>query len=156
MAKGTSQCRACRHEKRTEIDCAVAGGEILTLVAQRFGISRSGLKRHRKHIPASLVVAPQAKDVARASTVLEHVQGLLDEAKRFKILAEEKGDIRTAMLALREVVRIVELLAKLTGELEVGDTNVLHVHVTPEKATEIAQMYLSRRKPAALPEAIDV
>jgi len=162
LLRAASQCRACRHEKNSEIDRAIANGETYSSLAKRFNLSMTGLKRHRGHIPPSVMPALTAMpsaEIVHALTVLEHVHHLLGEARRLKELAEKRGDIRTAMYGLRELVRIVELFARITGELEPSrnETNILNVHVTPEAAAKIAETYLARRRePAQLPEPIDV
>ena len=158
MAKQHRACRACKHEKRNEIDRALVSGEAPRQVASRYGLSATGLQRHQKHITSSLVKAREAVEVGQASNVLSFVRGLVAKAHQFTDLAEQKGDLRTAMSGLRELTRMAELLAKLTGELEQrGETNIVNVHVTPEAAAKIAETYLARRRsPAELPEVIDV
>src|SRR5258708_179803 len=158
MAKQHKACRACKHEKRTEIDRALVSGEAPRQVASRYGLSATGVQRHQKHITSSLVKAREAKEVGQASNVLSFVRGLVAKAHQFTDLAEQKGDLRTAMSGLRELTRMAELLAKLTGEIDQrSQTNVLNVHVTPEAAAKIAETYLARRRPPAeLTETIDV
>jgi hypothetical protein len=159
MAKQHTACRACRHEKRSEIDRALLSGDAPRQVASRYdGLSATGLQRHQKHITSSLVKARDAKEVGQASSVLSFVRGLVAKAHQFTDLAEQKGDLRTAMSGLRELTRMAELLAKLTGELDQrSETNILNVHVTPEAAAKIAETYLARRRaPAELTETIDV
>jgi hypothetical protein len=101
-----------------------------------------------------LVKAREAVEVGQASNVLSFVRGLVTKAHQYTELAEQKGDLRTAMTGLRELTRMAELLAKLTGELEQrGETNIVNVSVTPEAAERIAQTFLARRpSPPQLPE----
>jgi hypothetical protein len=158
MPKKHHACRACQHEKRTEIERALLSGEAARQVASRYGLSATGLQRHQKHIAPSLVKAREAVEVGQASNVLSFVRSLVAKAHQFTDQAEQKGDLRTAMTGLRELTRMAELLAKLTGEIDQrSQTNVLNVTVTPEAAAKIAETYLARRRPPAeLTEAIDV
>jgi hypothetical protein len=158
MAKQHKACRACKHEKRTELDRALVSGEAPRQVASRYGLSATGVQRHQKHITSSLVKAREAKEVGQASNVLSFVRSLVVKAHQFTDQAEQKGDLRTAMSGLRELTRMAELLAKLTGELDQrSETNIVNVHVTPEAAAKIAETYLARRRaPAELTETIDV
>jgi hypothetical protein len=184
MSKPTTMCRACKHEKRDEIDRLLIGGDAPRRVAARYkGLSTTGLQRHQKHIgqllkrayaadPDGLLKktrdaeeeaikereAQEKAEATQASSVLAFVRGLVAKAHQFTDAAEQKGDLRTAMSGLRELTRMAELLAKLTGELDQrSETNVLNVHVTPEAAAKIAETYLLRRRvPPALPEVIDV
>jgi hypothetical protein len=161
MAKKNRACKACQHEKKIEIDRALLGGEAARQVAPRYGLSATGLQRHMKHIAPSLVKAREAVEVGQASNVLSFVRGLVTKAHQYTELAEQKGDLRTAMTGLRELTRMAELLAKLTGELEQrGETNIVNVSVTPEAAERIAQTFLARRQsqpqlPAKAMEVID-
>ena len=43
---------------------------------------------------------------------------LTSEAQRLKVIAEQAGDYRAALAPVRELCRIVELMAKLSGELD--------------------------------------
>ncbi len=69
------------------------------------------------------------------------------EAKRLKAKAEREGDLRTALAAVRELCRIVELVARLRGELgERVETKILNVNLDPETAKRIADTFLARHK----------
>ena len=64
--------------------------------------------------------------MTQADDLLAKVERLEQEARRIGKKAEAAGDHRTALQGIRELVRIVELLAKLRGELQtVPTTNVL-------------------------------
>ena len=76
--------------------------------------------------------------------------GELDEmAQAVKVIkerAEIAGEYRTALACVHELCRIVELRAKLRGELnERSATNILNVNLDPETAARMAQIYLQRR-----------
>ena len=71
------------------------------------------------------------KKVADAEGLLGQIQELTAEARRLKSKAEGKGDLRTALSAIRELVRMVELLAKLRGELAPAPQQV-NIALVPE------------------------
>ena len=48
---------------------------------------------------------------------------------RIATKAEEMGDLRTALAGVRELTRIVELMAKLRGEIEQKEINI---YLNPE------------------------
>ena len=82
-----------------------------------------------------------------AASLLEQLEGLTQEANRMKEQAEAEGDFRTALAAISLMCRIVELAAKLRGELdEKIQTNVLNLHLDPDTANRIAETYLARHK----------
>ena len=113
------RCTVCAHPEREAIDAAlVAGSDSLRTIAARFGVSKSSLIRHRdKHLPETLTKAQDAQEVARADDPLAQLGGLRAEAHRIKGKAEKATDYRTALAGIRELVRIVELMAKVRGEL---------------------------------------
>jgi len=78
---------------------------------------------------------------------MARLHALVQDVNRIKRKAEALGDDRTALAAVAELRRIVELSAKLTGELEQRtQVNVLNVELTPETAERIAQTYLTRHR----------
>ena len=78
---------------------------------------------------------------------LARLQDLARDAHRIKQKAEAVGDDRTALAAIGELRRIVELSAKLTGQLEEkSHMNIVHVELNPETAERIAATYLARHR----------
>jgi len=81
------------------------------------------------------------------------LEGLIHEALDIKDRAESAGDQRTALACVRELCRLVELAAKLRGELdERPQANILNVSLDPDTAKRIAETYLARHR-ALEPEA---
>lgn len=75
------------------------------------------------------------------------LEELTQEAKRITEQAKTAGDARTALAAIRVRCCIVELAAKLRGELDGrSQTNVLNVHLDSETAKRIAETYLARHR----------
>jgi hypothetical protein len=71
-------------------------------------------------------MAQAAEEVAQADTLLGQVRDLQSRALAILGKAEEAGDLRTALGAIREARGNLELLAKLLGELdELPVTNIL-------------------------------
>jgi hypothetical protein len=69
------------------------------------------------------------------------------EAQRLKGKAELAGDYRTALAAVREMCRIVELVAKLRGELdERAEISVVNFHLDAETAKRIGETFLTRHQ----------
>ena len=114
------RCTVCDHPEREAIDKAlVSGGSIRDIAGHYNGISKSSLARHKDaHLPATLAQAEAAREVAQGDNLLAQVDDLRRQAQVIKDKAEKAGDLRTALQGIRELVRIVELLAKLRGELD--------------------------------------
>ena len=71
--------------------------------------------RHQQgHLPATMLKAREAQEVAHADDLLAQLQSLQQKALEILARAEGNGDLRSALAALRELRGTVELTAKLT------------------------------------------
>lgn len=145
-----ARCTICNHPLRVEIDKALVAGATYREIAQRFGVSRDALYRHRKngHIAEQIAkvarkkeikqakevqaatLAQEAQEAADAQTILDEVSRLKDRALTILDRAETEGT-REACMALREVRGIIELLAKVRGELR-GDGPTINIIQNPQ------------------------
>ena len=124
-------CTICDRDDRHAIDQALVGGEALRNISQRCSVSITALFRHHhSHLPQHLRHAHAVHEVSQADQLLAKVVGLETDAKRLQGLAEDAGDLKTALQAVRELVRIIELQARLIGELD--DSPTVNVLVMPE------------------------
>jgi len=120
------KCSICKSEDVNEINKALVSSASFREISRRFGIDKSALSRHKQnHLPALLDKAEEAKEVTRANNLIDEIERLRVEAKRISRKAEEKGDYRTALAGIRELTRIVELLAKMQGELKDQSVNIV-------------------------------
>jgi len=123
-------CSICTHENREAIDEALIAGQSYRKIAERFGVSPAALSRHlRRHLVALLA----GRSEVEADNLLEQVADLQRQAQAIKDKAEAAGDLKTALQGIRELVRIVELLAKLRGELD--ERPVVNVLLTAQWVT---------------------
>jgi len=124
-------CKACTSPKRKEIDKALALGGTLRDIARRFGISRSGLSRHKRdhiqplvktvaaqHQQAILKVAEQraAEDRLTGEMVLDELRlhGFYDPGEFFN----EKGalkDINEMTPRARAVIKAFDFVNLYEG-----------------------------------------
>ena len=112
-------CTLCEHPQRESIDRALVGDSSNRSVASLYDVSEAAVRRHKtNHLPAKLVMAEKAAEVAEADDLLAQVRGL--QARTLAILegAESTKQHRTALSAIREARSNLELLAKLLGELD--------------------------------------
>jgi hypothetical protein len=110
------------------IDQRLVDGEPVRTVASRYvPLSKTALQRHKdEHLPQALLQAQAAQEVAHADTLLDQVQDLHRRTLKILTAAEKSKDGRLALGAVREARSNLELLAKLTGELdERAQINVL-------------------------------
>jgi hypothetical protein len=125
------RCTVCDHPERHGIDEALVTGAPYRSVAKRFELSESAVYRHKSdHLPAHLLKAREAEEVAKADDLLEQVRDLQGHALDILERAEKAGDLRTALAAISQARGNLELLAKLLGELD--ERPMLNLNISPE------------------------
>jgi transposase-like protein len=78
------RCTVCAHLQRQDIDELLVSGAPYRSVAKRFGLSESAVYRHKtEHLPAHLLKARKAEEVAQADDLLEQVSNLQAHALRY-------------------------------------------------------------------------
>ncbi len=111
-------CTICHHPERDAIDTALAGGIAQSEIIAKKRVSKDAVSRHRAaHLPARLAKAKEAQDIAVADDLLAQLKDLRRKAFAILLAAEEAGDLRTALLAIREARACLETLLELEGEL---------------------------------------
>jgi hypothetical protein len=152
-------CKICRHAKRAAIDADLVDGVPYRDIARRFETSSAAIHRHKEHLPRTLVKAKAAAEVSRADALLAKVRKLESEARRIGRKAEEEGDLRCALVAVKELREIVELLARMLGELDPHDDptkqgpSSLNIVLTIE-CPKCAAVIEGNRPQAALPAGV--
>jgi hypothetical protein len=129
-------CTICEHPDRDSIDRQLVGDSSNLSISALFGVSESAVRRHKaNHLPAKLVMAQAAEEVAQADDLLDQVRDL--HARTLAILdaAESTSQHRTALSAIREARSNLELLAKLLGELD--ERPQVNILISPTVQTAI-------------------
>lgn len=128
-------CKICQHPNRDEIDRDLIQGTAFPNIAAKYretsesgdsnrdsnrdSISVDSLGRHKaNHLPLQLVQAHTAEQVTNADDLLSQIAKLDTDAASIFTLAKRKGDMRAALAAIRERSRVVELLARIKGEID--------------------------------------
>lgn len=109
------------HRKREEIEAAIARGVPVRAIGDEYGLAKSSVQRHKERMVARMAGAPSAKDTT-AEDLLEQLRGLQGEAEGILARAKRDGNHRDALGAIKESRSLIELLAKLVGELQTGTT----------------------------------
>jgi transposase-like protein len=108
-------CTICSNPQHQAIDQALVSGTPYRAVAKRFDASPPSMYRHQHgHLPVTLLKVRDAHQVAHADSLLAQIQSLQQKGLEILAMAEDKGDLRSALAALRELRGTVELTAKLT------------------------------------------
>ena len=111
-------CTICASPQHQAIDQSLVAGTPYRAVAERFAASPPSVYRHQQgHLPATLLKAREAQEVAHADGLLAQIGSLQQKALEILARAECTGDLRSALAALRELRGTVELTAKLTGQM---------------------------------------
>jgi len=120
------KCKVCGHPDRDNIDINLVAGISFRDLSRRFKIDKSALHRHKKnHIPTTLVKAEKTKELSRANNLIEKIEELRVKAERILRKAEANGDYRTALSGIRELTRIIEILARMQGEIQNQNINIV-------------------------------
>ena len=123
-------CSICTHPHRDVIDTDLASGVPNRRIAARYAVTEQALRRHKaNHLPAALAKAAEATQVASADALLREVSRLHGRAVGIIDRAERTDDLRAATGAIREALRCVELLARLSQQLD--DTPAVNISVMP-------------------------
>lgn len=112
-------CCICAHAKRDEINEGLVEGVSLSNLSAVYKVTEDALARHRdKHLPAALVKAQEAREIARGDVLLSEVKGLHSTTMRILAHAEEAGDLKTVLSAVREARSNLLLLARMADQIE--------------------------------------
>ncbi|ALD13129.1 hypothetical protein [Clavibacter capsici] len=132
---GESRCLICQHPDRADIEADMAGGKSNVAVAEHYGsFSRDAVRRHRdSHLSPSLKAVAAKRETAGAVKAIDRVEDLYTRASGILEAATADGQAGVSLAAVRELRGLVELLAKLTGELdERPQVQILNVSTSPE------------------------
>jgi len=152
-------CTICHHQRRDAMDKLLLRGEQLKAVARRFSVSDDALGRHKKHMQVVMAKAASAQhnDAAYGNGLLAEVARIRADAERLQLESESRRDLRGALRAIHTRLTVIELEAKLTGRIDAGQKNELHLHFPPERALAVAEAYVARHgveRPAELVAAL--
>lgn len=135
-------CSVCADPRRSDIEAAIVGGaEGFRAISRRYGIGRHALQRHaRTHLRAELAAAESARkvrDAGQAVTLLDRLAQINADAGRLLSKAEAAADYRAAVGAVRELRGLIELEARLLGELRSGASVAVGVTVGAQEPEEL-------------------
>ncbi len=124
-------CTVCGHPARAAIDHQLVNRDSLRDIARQHGLSKDALSRHKaEHLPAKLAQAQAAKETVQADDLLAQVKALRGKSISILQKAEAAGDLRTALLGIREARACIELLAEMEGEINRNPQ--INILVAPE------------------------
>lgn len=120
-------CSICSHEHRDAMEDAFIAGQAKRRIASRYGVTERAVRYHmREHLPALLALARDAERAARADTLLDRMEAL--QSQTLAIL-DAPEDQRTALAAIAQARRNLELIGEVTRELDRAGTINLELSV---------------------------
>lgn len=137
------------HDLSHEINVALVQGTPKRRIAAQYGVTERAARHHmREHLPELLAQASRAVEVAQADSLLDRVEGLYRRTEAILEAAEQSSEWSTALGAIRECRGNLELLGRVTKELQ--DAPTINLHLNPEWL-ELRSVIVTTLKP--FPEA---
>jgi len=126
----------------------MCSGLSVRAVGKKYKLGIATISRHRPHIPkgqaeAAIVVPPSTGSLS------DQLKALIEDTRRVARKAEQSGHLQSAVAALKTINGHLELLAKLSGELQQTGSVAVGVNVNIRQAwesssTEVLRWALAR------------
>ena len=117
-------CTICSHKNVDEIDRRVRIENNIEQIANDYSLSAQSLRRHvrKNHHIRDVTAIPTTAELATSGDILREIATHHREAVRLKGLAEKEGDLKTALLGIREALKCLDLVAKIQGQIQTQST----------------------------------
>ena len=117
-------CTVCSHKDIDEINRLLLCSDSYRDIARQFGLSKDALARHKEsHIPELLSKSSDLKaevESIQGNQTLAEVRELKVKALDILAEAQEAGDLKTALMGIREARSCLELCLKAEGQIKDG------------------------------------
>jgi hypothetical protein len=124
-------CTICAHPEYHAINVAMVQRDTYRSIAERWGVSQGAIRRHAlEHLPKLLVKAQEAREIAEADDLLSRLEALQSRTLAVLEAAEGTQNYSIALAAIREARSNLELIGRLTRELESAPT--LNLYLNPQ------------------------
>jgi len=142
----TGICSICSRPDADTIDQALVEGGTSRAVAQRFGLSKSSVNRHRTNdLGRRLKAAAKERGAAPGDHLLDEMENLNKAALKILTKAQKAGDQTVALGAIREARQTLMDQARLLGQLGPAGGTTINIFGDPEAALRMAIAELQRR-----------
>jgi hypothetical protein len=143
MPKKPKPCEVCTSEHRKKIEAEMLRGVDNSVVAGRWGVSTRAVNHHEKVCVAKVLhKARKAHEVFAANSVRDCVLQLRDKTLAILDQAEKNQDFPLALKAIKEAKGILELMAKVSGEINTQAQNnfIIQINITEEQSSRLAEL----------------
>lgn len=115
------KCLVCESQHLKAIDKALVDNESHRNIAKRFDLNAAAVYRHKtNHLPKLMIKAKDAETVVHASSLMNRVEKIMARCELIAETSTKAGDWTPAIAASRELRGCLELLGKLSGEIQTG------------------------------------
>jgi hypothetical protein len=98
----------------------------------RHGVSKDAVRRHRAHISPALSRLVAEREEAGPASALDRLESLYRQASEVLDAARAGGQASLSLAAIKELRGLVEVLAKITGELDERPVTVVNLAESAE------------------------
>ncbi len=115
------KCLVCESQHLKEIDQCLVNNESNRSIANRFDLSPAAVHRHRtNHLPKILTKAKQAGEILESTSLMGRIERIMTRCEMIAETATKGKDWMPAIAASRELRGCLELLGKISGEIQSG------------------------------------
>jgi len=138
-------CTVCTSPYRAQIDDGLVAGRSQQDIAGEFHVHEASIQRHRvSHLSPALVAVQARREERRSVRLVDRLDSVVTSVENLVRQAEADGSSAKMLAAAREFRSGVELLARLTGELDERPQLVtVNVMSSPEVAAMASALLLA-------------
>lgn len=126
-------CSVCASGHRKAVDNALAAGKPARQIGKTFHLGERAVQRHRvAHLSPAVVAVMASREERGAVRIVDRLESLLEKVSALVERAEAEGSASMMLAAAREVRAGLELLARLTGELDERPTTTVNLLASAE------------------------
>ena len=132
------ECQTCRHPEIARINFLLCTGSTRVAIAKKFGLSRDSVERHtRRHISAEYRAACRIgpfrneHELRRllsenSASVTENLLSIYQGLSARWLSAHESGSDQTLVLLTKEMLRVLDMRARISRELMPAPSTVIN------------------------------
>ena len=111
-------CSICNHPKRTEIERDLLVCPSLAPVAAQYHLSLEEARKHKARLKVRVAYTRKQLEQLQLEESLARLRVLLDKTMQVLTRAEENGDLKMMLQAIREAGRLTKMLHSMDREQE--------------------------------------
>jgi hypothetical protein len=124
-------CSICGDPRHDEIDRRTRIEKDIAKIAKEFSLSYPALYRHisANHHIREVTAIPTTSELSKSEDIYREISDLRVKAADLLSKAEIAGDLKTALLGIREARGCLELMAKIQGQIQERNINIYQQNI---------------------------